>query len=576
VRDVLTNLTQGVAGEVKRIPPYDPTARPVRVPDVVLDRRPVKRVSLVAGSVESAPGELTPYVFTLNDYELVPTSPDDPDDVSTIRFLPFGRKPAPDTDLRVNYYPRNADPAPVTDLNVGSVVRTLVEALAKELAIVYAQLNLAYESGFVETATGVSLDRVVALLGLRRYQAGRPVGTVRFSRRAGSVGTISIPAGTPVTNSEDTIRYETSETHSMLAGESTTEVRVRGATADTPVVPEGTLTVIQRAIAGVDTVVNERATSRATEDETDVELRARARGAVGASNKGTIAALVSGLLQTPGVRAVNVDEFPNDVPGELRLSISLDSPGTGELPKAVAARIEELRPAGVRVIPQTAATADLAARISLVLAGSHLAPTEIEQIHDGVRRTLAGLVTKAGVGQKIRTGPLVSAVLADERIVDASIRLGRKGDEPAPPGADFEPPVDTIAELAEQDVSFEPDTFEQALPAGAEEIPVAVEALVPVTPQTGVPLGAIQSQIQSRLADFVAALSPGTEVDAGAVLKTLRDDAKYQIDPLGLKVTFSVDDQFAEVVQAGPSFRVEPGQVFSVTSVQATSPDAAR
>jgi hypothetical protein len=341
-------------------------------------------------------------------------------------------------------------------------------------------------------------------------------------------------------------------------------------------VPEGTLTVIQRAIAGVDTVVNERATSRATEDETDVELRARARGAVGASNKGTIAALVSGLLQTPGVRAVNVDEFPNDVPGELRLSISLDSPGTGELPKAVAARIEELRPAGVRVIPQTAATADLAARISLVLAGSHLAPTEIEQIHDGVRRTLAGLVTKAGVGQKIRTGPLVSAVLADERIVDASIRLGRKGDEPAPPGADFEPPVDTIAELAEQDVSFEPDTFEQALPAGAEEIPVAVEALVPVTPQTGVPLGAIQSQIQSRLADFVAALSPGTEVDAGAVLKTLRDDAKYQIDPLGLKVTFSVDDQFAEVVQAGPSFRVEPGQVFSVTSVQATSPDAAR
>jgi hypothetical protein len=166
-------------------------------------------------------------------------------------------------------------------------------------------------------------------------------------------------------------------------------------------------------------------------------------------------------------------------------------------------------------------------------------------------------------------------VLADERIVDASLRLGRKGEEPGPAGGDFAPPADTIAELAEEDVSFEADTFEQALPTGAEEIPVAVEALVPVTPQTGVALGAVQSQIESRLADFVATLSPGTEVDAAAVLKTLRDDAKYQIDPLGLKVTFFVDDQFAEVVQAGPTFKVEPGQVFSVTSVQATSPGGA-
>jgi hypothetical protein len=564
-----------VAGEVKRIPPYDPTARPARVPDVVLDRRPVRRVSVVAGTIATAPGELAPYVFTLSDYELVPTTPDDPDDLSTIRFLPFGRKPAPDTDLRVSYYPRSADPAPVTDLNVGSVARTLVEALAKELAVVYAQLNLAYESGFVETATGASLDRVVALLGLRRYRAGHPVGTVRFGRRAGSQGTITIPAGTPVTDSPDTIRYETSETHMMLAGESSVEVRVRGASEQTPVVPPDTLTVIQRALAGVESVTNERATSRATEDESDVELRARARGALGASNKGTTGALVNGLLQTRGVRAVNLEEFPNGVPGEVRLSISLENPGAGEIPTAIVAQIEELRPAGVRVIPQTAATVDLQARVGLVLAGSHLPSTEVEQVKRGVRSTLAALVTKTGVGQRIRTGPLVSAALADERIVDASIRLGRKGEEPAPPGVDVQPPPDTIAELAEEDVSFDPEAFEQALPTGGEEIPVVVEALVPVTPRTGVELGAVQAQIESRLADYVARLSAGTEVDATAVLNTLRDDTKYQIDPLGLKLTFAVPDQFAEVVQGGPSFTVAPGHVFSVGALRATSPGAA-
>ena len=78
-------------------------------------------------------------------------------------------------DLRVNYYPRTTAPAPITDLSVGSVVRTLLETFAKEQAILYAQLNLAYDFAFVETATGSSLYRAVALLGYQRFRAGRPV-----------------------------------------------------------------------------------------------------------------------------------------------------------------------------------------------------------------------------------------------------------------------------------------------------------------------------------------------------------------------------------------------------------------
>ena len=111
VRDVLTNLTQGVAGELHRVS-YDPNAHPIQIPDVVLSRRPVKRVSVVEGLVAGAAPDdpPVPYTFGLNDYELVPDA-NDTDSLSTIRFLPFGRKPAPDTDLRVNYYPRTTAPA---------------------------------------------------------------------------------------------------------------------------------------------------------------------------------------------------------------------------------------------------------------------------------------------------------------------------------------------------------------------------------------------------------------------------------------------------------------------------------
>ena len=143
-----------------------------------------------------------------------------------------------------------------------------------------------------------------------RYRAGRPTGVVKFGRRAGATGTVVIPAGTPVTDAHDTIRYETTETRTMQAGESVCEMQVRATTDATPAVPEHTLVVVQRAIAGIDTVDNERPTAAAAVDETDAELRARAKVALQVANKGTPAAIRDGLLALPDVRDVVVEELP--------------------------------------------------------------------------------------------------------------------------------------------------------------------------------------------------------------------------------------------------------------------------
>lgn len=570
VRDVLTNLTQGVSGEVHRVS-YDPLAKPVVVPDIVLQRRPVRRVSIVSGFVEQ-PGQDEPVAvdFSLNDYELV-ADPADPEDLHTIRFLPGGRRPAPDTDVRVNYYPRTTDPTPLTDVNVGSVVRTILEAVSRELALAYAQLNLAYDSAFVETATGSSLDRVVALLGYSRFRAGRPVGSVRFGRRQGSVGEVSIPAGTPVTDLEDKIRYETVETRTMLAGESTAEIRVRGATATTPVVPEHTLTVIQRAVAGLDAATNERPTTTSSVDESDAELRARVAVALLASSKGTVGALENGLLQLPEVRAVSVEEFPNDVPGEVRLAISLTHPDSGAIPDSVRARIEELRPAGIRVLPATAASAELAASIALVLAGGHLPPAEVQALHRQVQETVTGLVDKVGVGQTVRAGPLVAAILADERIVDAALRLGAKGQALGAPGADFNPGAGIAVRLAAANISFEADVFDRPPTVPGGQVTVEVNAAVKAPAQVGVMLDAVETEITDRLTTYVTGLAAAAEVTATTVLNALRNDANYQIDPLRLQVTFTSPEQFVQVSQGGQTFTVKPGQVFVVRAVEVTA-----
>jgi hypothetical protein len=568
VRDVLTSLTQGVAREVHRVD-YDTLARPLQVPDIVLLRRPVRRVSMVEGFIDSpTPGdEPLRYTFTLNDYEMVP-NPADPEDLSRIRFLPFGKKPASNTDLMVNYYPRNTDPTPITDLNVGSVARTLLEAVSKELALLYAQLNLAYDSAFLQTASGSSLERVVALLGYERFRAGRPVGTVTFTRRAGAVGNITIPSGTPITDTADKIRYETVERRDMLAGESTAQVAVRGATPATPVVESGKLTVIQRAIAGLEKVTNERPTTRASEDETDVALRARTRDALLGSNKGTVSAIRHGLLQLPEVRDVEIVEMPNGVPGELSLAVSLDTPSSdGSLPRAVLERIEELRPAGIRILADSAGQVALQARLQLVLAGSHLAPAEISKVEKRAKETMVAEVAHKGVGEKVRNRAMAAAVLRDDRVVDVLITLGAKGGSPGAPGEDFQAEAGKSMQLLLEDVAFDPETFDQELGAG-DTIPVEVRALITATPVAGVPLSSVKSELETRLKAFFEKAATGGSIDSAVLLTALRADTRYAIDPLKMQVTLTSVEQFVQIAAGGPAFTVQPRQLFSVASVE--------
>src|SRR5215207_5015427 len=100
-----------------------------------------------------------------------------------------------ETDLR-----RRA-PA-LTDWEEGSVVRSLFESFAYEMATLYEQMDLVYQAGFVDTATGPNLDRVVAVLGITRNEPDFATGVVTFERDPGATAAVTVPAGTLVTTAE--------------------------------------------------------------------------------------------------------------------------------------------------------------------------------------------------------------------------------------------------------------------------------------------------------------------------------------------------------------------------------------
>jgi hypothetical protein len=516
VRDLLTQLTGGISGEVHEIGATLPDA-------IMLRERPVARVSHLEGEVLQGEKRIA-YRFTERDFELIADARN-ANDLVAIRFRPKARRPAPDSLLTINYYPVRRPPLPLSDINVGSVVRTLLETAAREMATQYQQLQRVYESGFVETATGTSLDNVVALLDIRRLQQGHPVGKVRFARRPGSPGAVFIPQGTAVTDGAGQ-RYLTSAEATLQPGEGSIEVWVQGESSGTKEVKAASLSVVERAIAGIERVANEADTFRATEAETDAQLAARARRAIHTTGQGTLDALREGLLALPGVAAVAVTEWPDPLialPGMLRLDVALnqDSPDARRL---VAQRIEALRPAGIVVEHNFAGRVRIGFRVALRLAAGVDAAAQA-QAQDGVAERLIAHVRSLSPGEALRRARLSALALEDARVLDATITASADGTPIA--GDSWQLPANQAAEAGADSVTFESVAVEGAA-AGAAE-PVLVDAHLVLSERIAA-ADASRTAIATSLGRFLDALAPGAPLDFAAAVTALRDDAAYVID----------------------------------------------
>lgn len=209
-----------------------------------------------------------------------------------------GAKPDDETTFFVDYV-KITSLSPLTDINVGSVTRTLSEAIGREIATVYQQIELAYLAGFVDTATGQSLDLVVSILDVVRKTKEFAAGLVTFFRDpAIPNGTITIPQGTQLTTTKGDAKFVTAEERTLQRGQVRIDVPVRaGDTSRGPagIVPAGAITTLGTAITGIARVTNFEATVLGAKDETDDDLRARAKAKLQSVGKGTIAALAQAV-----------------------------------------------------------------------------------------------------------------------------------------------------------------------------------------------------------------------------------------------------------------------------------------
>ena len=512
VDDILTDLTGGVVNEALIFHANG------GVPSFELERTPAARIAGVTGTVAGAFHE-----FNATDFELAP-------DRSAIRWLQ-GTRPDPESAFFVDYYP-NAASSPITDRNVGSVARTLVEAVGRELATLYEQMDLVYRSGFVDLAEGVPLEFVVALLGLKRIRAGREVGEVLFSRGTPAPGDITVPLGTivatpPLGEKQETLEFETTATRTLRQGQTDVAVPIRfrptpeqqAARAARGTVPAGAISLIPKPIVGMERVTNPEATARGAEDETDDQLRQRARKALAEAGKSTSDALRAAVLgHGPGVNVV-VQDMPSGVPGEVGLVI--DGADDARRRAAIFDSILATKAAGVSVKTNFSDKVNVLVKLTVEARNDAvLSAEDARRLESTIRGAIVNHVNGLRSGDDVSRNALVALSLSDPRLRSVTIdalsthRDGLVDDtstrlRDASGGLTSLAGFDHVsigqlekAESAEADITV-------SVAAGAADVAAAVRLtvtlaanLTPVGVQRGLDAGAIQPQVETLVRGF--------------------------------------------------------------------------
>ena len=291
---------------------------------------------------------------------------------------------------------RDSVDRPGTDLNI-----LLAAAAAVGDEVINQVANVAIAS-FLDSAAGVDLDRLVFdRYGILRKSAAPALGTVQFTTNTATVASFSIPANTQLSTSSGNVFQTTIEQVFPVGVTGPISIPVRSllAGANQQTKP-GTIVNIVSRISGSPNdlfVTNAEATAGAADDETDDQLRERAKNFFVNARRGTKSAIEQAALAFQGVvtaqlfevldplgRPARVTELVvadqyTDVLATLNQSSPSYDAQSNALATAVFNSLEDVRPAGIYVDVKVAKVALIAIQLALTFdADTNIQETEIQ------------------------------------------------------------------------------------------------------------------------------------------------------------------------------------------------------
>ena len=169
---------------------------------------------------------------------------------------------------------------PVNDILPGSVLNTLLNALAQELGSVERSLTLVREGFFLDTAVGAELTarvRELPPVGITRLDAAPASGAALRFERSNTVGELTIPAGSTVASELGniyTVIFDSTFPNGASYIDGVYCVATSKGTSGNAALD--TITQLINVPAGVDSVTNNVALTNGVDEESDEDLKIRA------------------------------------------------------------------------------------------------------------------------------------------------------------------------------------------------------------------------------------------------------------------------------------------------------------
>jgi len=451
---------------------------------------------------------------------------------------------------------------PLTDRNPGSIVRTLAESFAREYAVLSRQLQLVYQAGFLQTATGPDLDQIAALVGLTRRTGLTAAGEVVFSRSTPAPANISIPLGTLISSSDvPPVTAATTADCTLLAGALSVTARVAAQLPGTPGTAQpGTLDVIHLPILGIAAATNPEPLLLGASDETDAALRLRCERALETSGAATVDAITGVLTTIPQIQEqdVLVIEDPLNAPGVINVVVAPLQPLTAEQAQYAAQLLDGIRPAGIVLRsnlqptpappapgqpptptspppapapapagPPNPALLQVAVSAMVTPQSLTLTPTQQSGLVSQVTAALQAAGGQLGVGAAVVYNALVAAAMSVPGVYDVAIDLQPAG----------QPTVQTNVEVPQQQRAALSLTVQLQAALIAFDLAVTVTPLGTATlTDSQTALAEISADIQRRLATAIASVQ--APITAASFLGILTDTPTYHVNALTYEVEY--------------------------------------
>lgn len=255
----------------------------------------------------------------------------------------------------------------ITDFNVGSVLRTILEAVAAIVEEVWYKLQFFVSLFFLDTSQGEWVDRRLKDFGMERKEGGRAYGLIAIGRETPSPISILISSGTIFQDETGKLQYTTQDDVILNIGSISVDVKVEAVDAGTAYnLP--TDTILKQsgiAISGIEWA-KIKLMGGGEDIESDADYKNRVPEYFDSLSRGTAPAIRYAASRVSGVVSVTLKE---NVPSKGWFTIYIDD-GSGvannTLLQTVRAVLEDYRAFTIQYIVDTAKLTDFTTTLQVI------------------------------------------------------------------------------------------------------------------------------------------------------------------------------------------------------------------